>query len=151
MRSPAEGQLVDWIYSSRDYFRIVSSSRLSAPVLYSSFAIWLVINYISRGGSAVNPVALLLTFELPALRPGFCRAGPTVPITAPIAFYACSNPSAQPDDLTSRVSQESDASPSSNQHSAFQQSSIPNFPLPNQKWTINNHKFPLPGLAHPVR
>ncbi|MBP1694582.1 MAG: Lipid export ATP-binding/permease protein MsbA, partial [Chloroflexi bacterium] len=74
MRRQHEGQLVDWIYSSRDYYRIASIVQAVGAVLYSSFAIWLVVNYISKGGSPGEILLLFYwTLNLPALGQGFAE------------------------------------------------------------------------------
>ena len=68
MRRQHEGQLLDWIHSSRAYYQVVALVQAGSAILYSIFAIWLVYNYISRGG---QPGEILLLFywtlNLPAL------------------------------------------------------------------------------------
>jgi ABC-type bacteriocin/lantibiotic exporter with double-glycine peptidase domain len=68
MRRQHEGQLVDWIHSSREYYRWVAIIQALGAIMYSTFAIWLVYNYISKGG-APNEILLLFywTLNLPAL------------------------------------------------------------------------------------
>jgi ATP-binding cassette subfamily B protein len=74
MRRQHEGQLVDWVHSSREYFRMVAIVQVVGAILYSSFAIWLVYNYISKGGSP-NEILLLFywTLNLPALGQGLAE------------------------------------------------------------------------------
>lgn len=59
MRRQHEGQLVDWVRSSREYVRVGALVQTAGAVLYSIFAIWLVMNYVSKGG---NPGEILLLF-----------------------------------------------------------------------------------------
>jgi ABC-type multidrug transport system fused ATPase/permease subunit len=68
MRRQHEGQLVDWVHTNRDYYRWVAIIQASGAIMYSIFAIWLVYNYISKGG-APNEILLLFywTLNLPAL------------------------------------------------------------------------------------
>ena len=146
MRRQHEGQLVDWIYSSRDYFRIVSIVQAVGAVLYSSFAIWLVINYISRGGSAGEILLLFYwTLNLPALGQGFAEQVQQFPLQRN-RILRLLEPLGTPDDLTSPMSQESDASPISNQHSAFNNPQSPIPPLQSEM-DDQQSQIPLPGLA----
>jgi len=68
MRRQHEVQLLDWIHSGREYYNLANYVRAVGTLLYSSFAILIVLNYISRGG---QPGEILLLFywtlSLPAL------------------------------------------------------------------------------------
>jgi ATP-binding cassette subfamily B protein len=68
MRRQHEGQLVDWVRSGREYYRMVAIIQATGAIFYSGFAIWLVYNYIAKGG---EPGEILLLFywtlNLPAL------------------------------------------------------------------------------------
>jgi len=68
MRRQHEVQLLDWIHSGREYYNLANYVRAVGALLYSSFAILIVLNYISKGG---QPGEILLLFywtlSLPAL------------------------------------------------------------------------------------
>lgn len=68
MRRQHEVQLLDWIHSGREYYNLANYVRAVGALLYSSFAIMIVLNYISQGG---QPGEILLLFywtlSLPAL------------------------------------------------------------------------------------
>jgi ATP-binding cassette subfamily B protein len=68
MRRQHEGQLYEWVRSSRQYHWIGSFVFSLGALLYSSFAILIIMTYISRGGQA-NEILLLFywTLSLPAL------------------------------------------------------------------------------------
>lgn len=74
MRHQHEGQLVDWIKSSREMYRMVALIQAVGAIMYSLFAIWLVYNYIAKGG-APNEILLLFywTLNLPALGQQFAQ------------------------------------------------------------------------------
>lgn len=74
MRRQHEGQLVDWVHSSREYFRMIAIVQAASAILYSSFAIWLVYNYISKGGPPSEILLLFYwTLNLPALGQGLAE------------------------------------------------------------------------------
>jgi ATP-binding cassette subfamily B protein len=68
MRRQHEVQLLDWIHSGREYYNLANYVRAVGALLYSGFAIMIVLNYISQGG---QPGEILLLFywtlSLPAL------------------------------------------------------------------------------------
>jgi len=68
MRRQHEVQLFEWIRTGREYFSMASIIQAFGVLLYSGFAILIVINYLSRGGQA-NEILLLFywTLTLPAL------------------------------------------------------------------------------------
>jgi ATP-binding cassette subfamily B protein len=68
IRRQHEFQLSDWVRSGRDYFNLTTYVRAAGTLLYSSFAILIVMNYISKGGEA-NEILLMFywTLSLPAL------------------------------------------------------------------------------------
>jgi len=68
MRRQHEVQLYEWIRTGREYFTIASVMQVLGVLLYSGFAILIVVNYLSRGGQA-NEILLLFywTLNLPAL------------------------------------------------------------------------------------
>jgi ATP-binding cassette subfamily B protein len=59
MRRQHEVQLLDWIHSGREYYNLTNYVRSIGALLYSGFAILIVMNYISRGG---QPGEILLLF-----------------------------------------------------------------------------------------
>lgn len=68
LRRQHEGQMVEWVHSGRDYYRMVAVIQAAGSVLYSVFAVWLVVNYISRGGQAGEILLLFYwTLNLPSL------------------------------------------------------------------------------------
>ena len=68
MRRQHETQLYEWIRTGREYFTMASVMQVLGVLLYSGFAILIVVNYLSRGGQA-NEILLLFywTLNLPAL------------------------------------------------------------------------------------
>jgi ABC-type bacteriocin/lantibiotic exporter with double-glycine peptidase domain len=68
LRRQHEFQLSDWVRSGRDYFNLSTYIRAIGTLLYSSFAILIVMNYISKGGEP-NEILLMFywTLSLPAL------------------------------------------------------------------------------------
>ncbi len=74
MRRQHEGQMVDWIKTSHEMYRMIAIVQASGAILYSFFAIWLVYNYIAKGG-APNEILLLFywTLNLPALGQQFAQ------------------------------------------------------------------------------
>lgn len=68
LRRQHEFQLSDWVRSGRDYFNLSTYIRAIGALLYSSFAILIVMNYISKGGEP-NEILLMFywTLSLPAL------------------------------------------------------------------------------------
>ena len=59
MRRQHEVQLLEWIHSGREYYNLANYVRSVGALLYSSFAILIVLNYILRGG---QPGEILLLF-----------------------------------------------------------------------------------------
>ena len=136
MRRQHEGQLVDWIYSSRDYYRIASIVQAVGAVLYSSFAIWLVVNYISKGGSPGEILLLFYwTLNLPALGQGFAEQVQQFPLQRN-RILRLLEPLGAPDDIAPAVVDEfaMTGSPPPDHES----------PIPNQQPTVNDQKSPLP-------
>lgn len=68
LRRQHEIQLSEWVRSGRDYYNLVTYIRAFGTLLYSSFAILIVMNYISKGGEP-NEILLMFywTLSLPAL------------------------------------------------------------------------------------
>jgi ATP-binding cassette subfamily B protein len=68
LRRQHEFQLADWVRSGRDYFNLTTYVRAVGALLYSSFAILIVMNYIAKGGEP-NEILLMFywTLSLPAL------------------------------------------------------------------------------------
>ncbi len=52
MRRQHEVQLLEWIHSGREYYNLANYVRSVGALLYSSFAILIVLNYISKRRSA---------------------------------------------------------------------------------------------------
>jgi ABC-type bacteriocin/lantibiotic exporter with double-glycine peptidase domain len=68
MRRQHEMQLYEWVRTGREYQRIASLVQSIGALLYSTFAIIIVLNYLSKGGQ-VGEILLLFywTLSLPAL------------------------------------------------------------------------------------
>ncbi len=68
IRRQHEFQLSDWVVSGREYYNMTTYVRSIGALLYSSFAILIVLNYISKGGEP-NEILLMFywTLSLPAL------------------------------------------------------------------------------------
>lgn len=68
LRRQHESQLLEWIHSGREYYALANYVRAFGALLYSGFAILMVMNYISKGG---EPGEILLLFywtlSLPSL------------------------------------------------------------------------------------
>jgi ATP-binding cassette subfamily B protein len=68
IRRQHEFQLSDWVGTGREYYNMTTYVRSIGALLYSSFAILIVLNYISKGGQP-NEILLMFywTLSLPAL------------------------------------------------------------------------------------
>jgi ATP-binding cassette subfamily B protein len=74
LRRQHEGHMVEWVRSGRDYQRVVAIIQAAGTVLYSIFAVWLVVNYISKGGQAGEILLLFYwTLNLPVLGQGLAE------------------------------------------------------------------------------
>ncbi len=67
-----ETQLYEWVRSGREYYNVSSLLQSFGSLLYTGFAILIMLNYISRGGE-VGEILLLFywTLNLPALGQSF--------------------------------------------------------------------------------
>jgi ATP-binding cassette subfamily B protein len=68
MRRQHEMQLFEWVRSGREYYNVVTLVQSLGTLLYSGFAILIIINYLVKGGQS-NEILLLFywTLSLPAL------------------------------------------------------------------------------------
>jgi len=68
LRRQHESQLADWVRSGRAYYNLANYVQTSSTLLYSGFAILIVLNYIRQGGEP-NEILLLFywTLSLPTL------------------------------------------------------------------------------------
>lgn len=68
IRRQHEFQLADWVVSGREYYNMTTYVSSIGALLYSSFAILIVLNYISKGGQP-NEILLMFywTLSLPTL------------------------------------------------------------------------------------
>ena len=68
LRRQHESQMVEWVRSNRDFSNIATYLRAIGALLYSLFAILILVNYVAKGG---QPSEILLLFywtlNLPAL------------------------------------------------------------------------------------
>ncbi len=68
MRRQHEVQLYEWVQTGRDYHRLASYIQSIGTLLYSVFAILIVVNYVSKGVQAGEVLLLFYwTLNLPAL------------------------------------------------------------------------------------
>lgn len=68
MRRQHESQMVEWVRSGRDFYTWATYLQSIGILLYSAFAVLIVMNYISKGGQS-NEILLLFywTLSLPTL------------------------------------------------------------------------------------
>ena len=68
MRRQHEAQLYEWVRANRDYFNLASLVQNFGTLLYSIFAVLIVVNYLAKGGQP-NEILLLFywTLSLPTL------------------------------------------------------------------------------------
>jgi ATP-binding cassette subfamily B protein len=68
MRRQHESQMVEWMRSGRDFYAWATYLQSIGVLLYSAFAVLIVMNYITKGGSS-NEILLLFywTLNLPTL------------------------------------------------------------------------------------
>jgi ABC-type bacteriocin/lantibiotic exporter with double-glycine peptidase domain len=68
MRRQHEAQLYEWVRANRDYFNLASLVQSFGTLLYSVFAVLIVVNYLAKGGQP-NEILLLFywTLSLPTL------------------------------------------------------------------------------------
>jgi ATP-binding cassette subfamily B protein len=68
MRRQHEAQLYEWVRANRDYFNLASLVQSFGTLLYSIFAVLIVVNYLAKGGQP-NEILLLFywTLSLPTL------------------------------------------------------------------------------------
>ena len=68
MRRQHEAQLYEWVRANRDYFNLASFVQSFGTLLYSIFAVLIVVNYLAKGGQP-NEILLLFywTLSLPTL------------------------------------------------------------------------------------
>lgn len=63
-----EAQLYEWVRTGREYYNVASIVQAFGTVLYTGFAIAIMMNYIARGGQAGEILLLFYwTLNLPAL------------------------------------------------------------------------------------
>ena len=68
LRRQHEGLMVEWMRSGRDYYNWATYIQAIGILLYSTFAILIVMNYISKGGQAGEILLLFYwTLNLPTL------------------------------------------------------------------------------------
>ncbi len=68
MRRQHEAQLYEWVRANRDYFNLSSFVQSFGTLLYSIFAVLIIVNYLAKGGQP-NEILLLFywTLSLPTL------------------------------------------------------------------------------------
>ena len=76
-----EAQLYEWVRTGREYYRAASLLQSFGTLLYTGFAIGIMLNYIARGGQ-VGEILLLFywTLNLPALGQSFADLVQQYPI-----------------------------------------------------------------------
>ena len=81
IRRQHEGLLVEWIQSSMRFYRMDIILTLASNVVSSGFAVWIVFDYIAKGG---EPSGILLLFywtlRLPALGTALAQAAQQYPM-----------------------------------------------------------------------
>jgi ABC-type multidrug transport system fused ATPase/permease subunit len=74
MRRQHESQMVEWVRTGRDFYNWATYLQSIGILLYSTFAILIVMNYITKGGQS-NEILLLFywTLNLPVLGQSFAN------------------------------------------------------------------------------
>jgi ATP-binding cassette subfamily B protein len=110
MRRQHEAQLFEWVRTGRDNYSLAAILQASGALLYSAFAILIIVNYLLKGGD-VNEILLLFywTLSLPALGQSLANGIQQYPMQRNLVLRLL-EPLSAPDEEEAWVSQDLDNS-----------------------------------------